>query len=123
MDQRIMAGKSSYIAWDDTNSWHYIEVNGTVLNLTPTQYRICRAFLSASETRNGLLAGKFAILSYQSYGQLFHETKLTRRTTLIRHISHLNARIVPLGLELCSFQGGYLLLFSANKAQKMLQQR
>ena len=40
MSPRITVGTYS-ITWDDT--WHCIEVNGSILHLSPTQYRICRS--------------------------------------------------------------------------------
>lgn len=117
MNQRMYAGTYP-ITWDDT--WHNIEVNGFVLHLSPTQYRICRAFLSVSDIKNGLVAGKFVILSYQSLDKLLDETNLLR-SALIKHISNLNARIATSGLELCSFQGGYILTLTANSAQAVQQ--
>jgi hypothetical protein len=122
MEQRIRVGKSTSIAWDDAAAWHYVVVNGRVLNLSPTHYRICRAFLTASETKQPLMEGQFAILAYQSYGQLLDETHISRRRTLIKHISMLNTRLSALGLEFCSFQGGYLLCISANAIKKMRQE-
>jgi hypothetical protein len=95
-------------------------VNGYRLHLSPTQYRICRAFLSSSEIKDGLVVGKFVILSYQSFDELLDETDLPR-SSLIKHISNLNARISTSRLELCSFQGGYILTFSAIPAQKVRQ--
>jgi hypothetical protein len=113
MNQRITIGTYS-IAWNDT--WHYIEVSGYILNLTPTQYRICRAFLAASDTKPSLVVRKFAILSYQSCDELLDGTNLPR-SVLIKHISDLNARITTSGLELCSFKNGYILTFSSNREQ------
>jgi hypothetical protein len=117
MNQRITAGKSS-IAWD--NEWRCIEVNGAFLYLTPTQYRICRTFLVASETTCRLDAGKFVILAFQPCGQLLDELGLSR-TSLIRHMSDINTRLVPIGLEFCSFQDGYMLCFSTGMIQKIRQ--
>ena len=116
MNQRITIGKSFSIAWDDT--WYCIEVNGSTLYLTPTQYRICRTFLVASETRCSIGAGQFVILSYQSCNQLLNEMSLSR-LKLTKHISVLNARITIFGLGLDLFQGGYILSFSSSSAQKL----
>ena len=117
MNQRMYAGTYP-ITWDD--AWHNIEVNGFFLHLSPTQYRICRAFFSVGDIKNGFVVGKFVILSYQSLEKLLGETNLPR-SGLIKHISNLNARIATSGLELCSFQGGYILTLTANSAQAVQQ--
>ncbi len=116
MIRRLDAGRSS-ITWDDT--WQHIEVNGYVLNISPTQYRICRAFLSSSSAPKGI-AGDLLILGYRSCCELQEETKMSHRL-LIKHISNINTRIIQTGLQLCSFQTGYILTVSSNSALKVRQ--
>jgi hypothetical protein len=113
MSQRITIGTTS-LSWND--AYHCMNVNGYELTLSPTQYRICRAFLAESETKNGLVSGKFVILSYRSFDELLKEMNLPR-SALIKHISNLNARMMTTGLALCSFQRGYVLALSSNAAQ------
>jgi hypothetical protein len=119
MTQEIRTG-TLHIAWDDT--WHRIEVDGYLLNLSPTQYRVCRAFLSVTSLTSG--AREFIILTYLPYEELQEETDLSHRI-LVKHISNINARIAASGLQICSFQDGYILAFSslAKKAQKREPER
>jgi hypothetical protein len=110
MNQRTYAG----MIWDD--AWHRIEANGHFLNLTPTQYRILRLFTEGIAPRL-LFSDTIALLSYRSNRKLEAETELSRRL-LVKHISNINARIVATGLQLCSFQEGYILTLSSSSIQK-----
>ena len=114
MIRRLDAGSSS-ITWDD--AWHRIEVNGYVLNISPTQYRICRAFLFSSSVPKGI-TGDLIILGYRSCRELQEEAEVSHRL-LIKHISNINTRIIQTGLQLCSFQAGYILALSSNSVQKV----
>jgi hypothetical protein len=118
MNQRIYAG-AYCIAWDD--AWHCIEINGCFLNLSPTQYRICRAFFLNCGATNGI-SGELVILAYKSFQELQEATTLSR-SLLIKHISNLNSRIADGGLQVCSFQLGYILTLSSNSGQKVQQSR
>ncbi len=113
MNQRTYAG----MIWDD--AWHRIEANGHFLNLTPTQYRILRLFTEDIAPRL-LLSDKIALLSYRSNRKLEAETGISRKL-LVKHISNINARTLSLGLQLCSFQEGYILTLSSISAQKVRQ--
>lgn len=113
MSQRIEVGTSS-IVWEDV--WHTIVINGYLLHLSPTQYRICHAFLTASQRKNNSWFGDLMILAYRSLRELQEETKLSH-TLLIKHISNMNTRLSVLGLELSPFQAGYVLIFSSSSAR------
>lgn len=112
MKQRIYAGTYPII-WDDTR--HRIEVNGYARKLSPTQYRIFRAFAEVVPSNIPVL-DEIVILAYRSYRKLEAETELSHGL-LVRHISNLNARTMSLELQLCSFQAGYLLIFPSSSAQ------
>jgi hypothetical protein len=111
MNQRTYAG----MIWDD--AWHRIEANGHFLNLTPTQYRILRLFTEDIPS-NVLSSDKIALLSYRSNRKLEAETGIYRKL-LVKHISNINARALSLGLQLCSFQEGYILTLSSSSVQKV----
>ncbi|MBA2396827.1 MAG: hypothetical protein H0V70_29215 [Ktedonobacteraceae bacterium] len=113
MSQRIDT-ETFHMAWDD--AWHRIEVNRYILNLSPTQYRIFRAFLSISVL--GTPTGELTILAYRSCDDLQEEADLSHRL-LSKHISKLNARIVAMGLQVRFFQAGYILTLSSNLVQKV----
>jgi hypothetical protein len=112
MKQQICAGTYPII-WDDAR--RCIEVNGYALRLSPTQYRIFRAFAEVVPSTIPV-SDEIAILAYRSYRKLEAETELSHGL-LVRHISNLNARTMSLELQLCSFQAGYLLIFPASSAQ------
>lgn len=118
MKQEIDVG-TYRITCDD--AWHCVEVNGYFLNLSPTQFRICRAFFSTCGATNGV-TGELVILAYKSFRELQEATDLSR-LLLIKHISNLNARIADGGLQVCSFQLGYILTLSSKSAQKVRQSK
>jgi hypothetical protein len=99
------------IHWDDT--WHRVEVNGRMLTLSPTQYRICRAFLATSNLST--MTGEMLIVTYRTCNELQTETELPHHL-LVKHISNVNARIIALGLQLCAFRAGYILTLSSPNA-------
>ena len=114
MKQRICVGTSYPILWDDAR--HRIEVNGYAMKLSPTQYRIFRAF-TESIPLNVPVSDEIVILAYRSHRRLEAETALSH-DLLVRHISNLNARTMSLELQLCFFQAGYLLIFPASSTQQ-----
>ncbi|GHO88143.1 hypothetical protein [Dictyobacter formicarum] len=108
---QIRSGIGS-IAWDD--AWHRIEVNGRVLNLSPTQYRLCRAFLTVVPQNPNITGTStdILILSYLSFDELQRETELPSRQLLTKHLSRLNARLACVDFHICPMrvqQMGFIL--------------
>jgi hypothetical protein len=98
------------IRWDDC--WQSIEIYGYVISLSPTQYRICHAFLTYSTPST--ISGELIIFSYRELKDLQHEVELPSRHLLTKHISVLNARINVHGLRILPFHQGYALTLTAS---------
>ena len=64
------------------------------------------------------MSGELVILAYKSLRELQEATDLSR-SLLIKHVSNLNARIADGGLQVCSFQLGYILTLSSSSIQKV----
>lgn len=117
MTQHIQLG-GSLITWDDI--WHCLEVNGLLFHLSPTQYRVCRAFLTASQIKNSPLTQELVLLAYLRREDVLKETHVPL-SGLRTHIYNLNARLATSGLHLSFFRAGYLLTFSPKPFEKRHQ--
>jgi hypothetical protein len=98
------------ICWDDR--WHRIEIHGYIIHLSPTQYRICQAFLAYSTPST--ISGELIILAYRELEDLQRNVELPSRHLLTKHISVLNARINIHGLRIQPFHLGYALTLTAS---------
>lgn len=112
MTQRT-ALETYHIACDDL--WHRIDVNGRTLTLSPTHYRIFRVLLSPSISVD--VSGEMVIIAYRSRSELETKTALSHHM-LIKHISDLNARCAAMGLSICAYRTGYLLIATSGAEQE-----
>ena len=96
------------ISWDD--SWHRLDINGCRIHLSPTQYRICHAFLSHSTPST--ISGELIILAYRNQHDLQCEVEMPSRHLLTKHVSVLNGRINTHGLHIHPFHERYALTAS-----------
>ena len=102
------------LSWDDT--WQRLVYRGRVLSLSPTQYRICRAFLLARSTSPTEVITAHATLFILGYipGSILQEkTEIVMQGTLYKHISRLNWKLERFAFHIDAFQDGYLLTVSS----------
>jgi hypothetical protein len=95
------------LLWDDTRN--RLTFRGRTLILSPTQYRICRAFLVAHAASSSVYAAHLFILSYVPTAMLQEQIEIFSKELLQKHISRLNQRLDSFAFHIAAFQEGYLL--------------
>lgn len=90
------------------DGWEKLSINGRLIPLTPTEYRLCIAFLRQWQyhlaTQEELM-----IISYISLGTLQRQISLPNKQLLRKHVVNANGKLAVYGLRISRTVGGYIL--------------
>lgn len=95
------------------NIYHLLLVNGHIIPLTRTEYRLCTAFLQPwlAKNKEPLMNNHgLYILSYATAKELQVQTSIASKQLLRKHISNTNGKLAPFALRIKAFEQGYILL-------------
>jgi DNA-binding response OmpR family regulator len=90
------------------DGWEKLSINGRLIPLTPTEYRLCMAFLRHWQ-HHLTTQEQLMIISYLSTGTLQRQTSLPNKQLLRKHVVNANGKLAVYGLRISRTVGGYLL--------------
>jgi hypothetical protein len=105
--------------------YHHLQINGRVLRLTPTEYRLCMCLLRHFED-----LAQFAFLCqaqphmsmpnvYVSFQQLQNSAGLAERSQVTKHLNNARGKLRVHGIAIICVNGcGYTLAFPGKTAEE-----
>ncbi len=90
------------------DAWEKLSINGRLIPLTPTEYRLCMAFLRQWQ-HHFATQEELVIISYMSIGTLQKQISLPNKQLLRKHVVNTNGKLAVYGLRISRAVGGYML--------------
>lgn len=100
-----------------------LQINGRSIALTPTEYRLCAAFIQPwlHKKREAMICGDDVImLSYCTTVALQHQISLANRQLLRKHISNTNGKLLAYNMQIKALENGYILLIKLEQEDKQI---
>lgn len=90
------------------DGWEKLSINGRLIPLTPTEYRLCMVFLRQWQ-HHLATQEELMIISYVSISTLQRQTSIPNKQLLRKHVVNANGKLAVYGLRISRTVGGYLL--------------
>jgi len=102
--------------------FHHLQINGRLVHLSPTEYRLCmrllRHFEKLQQQAHAAHSMSEAPDVYVSFEELQHCADLAERRHVIRHVSNANGKLKVHGITiLCVGECGYTLHFQRSSGE------
>jgi hypothetical protein len=98
--------------------FHYLQINGRLVHLSPTEYSLCMRLLRHFEQlQQPVRAASETLNIYVSFEELQQCANLAERRHVTRHVSNANGKLKVHGITiLCVGECGYTLHFRCPSA-------